>query len=107
MALNEEEGLNELLLQQLEKEAQLKNNVPNDIKKSTDDKQNNTASLFNTFSILLIILGVIVSLIICALGNLFGGIVLAVSCLIFSAFMKAIAEIIQLLEDIKNKLSKK
>lgn len=66
--------------------------------------ENSTAKFFKVVSIAIIILGIILG-IIAFTANF--GIFIALTCsfslIIFSVFLIAIAEIIQLLEDIKNK----
>lgn len=79
-------------------------------------KENSTAKAFNALFLAILILGGVVGGLILLLGlrtldyggfsSMITGIIVFVSCSFFALFMKAISEIIQLLEDIKNKSTK-
>lgn len=67
-------------------------------------KDNSVAKFFKIISIVIIILGVLLGIIAFATNfGIFIALTCAFSLIIFSVFLIAIAEIIQLLEDIKNK----
>lgn len=63
---------------------------------------NNIANTFKILVYIIIVIGVILAIVGCTL-NLIYGILIFVSTLLSALFLRAIAEIIQLLEDIKNK----
>ncbi len=63
---------------------------------------NNIANTLKILVYIIIIIGIILAIVSCTI-NLIYGILIFVSALLSALFLRALAEIIQLLEDIKNK----